>query len=310
MSSKSPLTLPPSFLHVTLSTPYRSTSAITSLARFIAKCEGLAVPEGDLGSDVDGIKPIFFDVGKDERKMKEALKHCRKHLGDNATILYEDYIPDSIKKLARDQGKESGGTWDRFDAGNFYGWEAEIVVAVTGGFNIMELITRARNMVAVIVVEGKFAQTRYIEIKKFFQQAADEGLIEVVHLGDGEPGNKDGEEEDKEMKERERALEERERALLERERMVAEKEKILVEEKEKMLEKEKILVEEKETMLEKERMVAGRERILEERDSDHLSRNLVLDGSKDICSAASQERQTGEKGQGHKKVHDLISHFQ
>lgn len=228
--------------------------------------------------------------------MEKALKHCRKHLGDNATILYEDYIPDSIKKLAKDQGKESGGSWDRFDAGNFYGWEAEIVVAVTGGFNIMELITRARNMVAVIVVEGKFAQTRYVEIKKFFQQAADEGLIEVVHLGDGEPGNEDGEEEDKEMKERERALEERERALLERER--------------KVMEKEKILVEEKEKMLEKERMVAGRERILEERDSDHLSRNLVLDGSKNICSAATQESQTGEKGQGHKKVHDLISHFQ
>merc|ERR1719209_1955982 len=88
-ASKSTLTLPPSFLHVTLTTPYRSTIAITSLARFIAKCKGLVVPEGDFGSDVEGIKPIFFDVGNDERKMEEALKHCRMHLGDNATIIYD-----------------------------------------------------------------------------------------------------------------------------------------------------------------------------------------------------------------------------
>merc|ERR1719331_1511399 len=79
--SKSPLTLPPSFLHVTLTTPYRSTIAITRLARFIAKCKGLVVPEGDFGSDVEGTKPIFFDVGKNQRKMEEALEHCRKHLG-------------------------------------------------------------------------------------------------------------------------------------------------------------------------------------------------------------------------------------
>ena len=73
MTFKSPLTLPPSFLHVTLTTPYRSTIAITRLARFIAKCKGLNFPEGDFGSDVEGIKPIFFDVGEDERKMEEAL---------------------------------------------------------------------------------------------------------------------------------------------------------------------------------------------------------------------------------------------
>ena len=33
-----PMALPPSFLHVTLTTPYRSTIAITSLARYIAQC--------------------------------------------------------------------------------------------------------------------------------------------------------------------------------------------------------------------------------------------------------------------------------
>merc|ERR1711994_874395 len=97
-SEENPLTLPPSFLHVTLTTPYRSTIAITSLARFIAKCKGLVVPEGDFGSDVEGTKPIFFDVGKDEKKMEEALEHCHKHLGDDATILY-DVPPHSMKKI-------------------------------------------------------------------------------------------------------------------------------------------------------------------------------------------------------------------
>ena len=83
-------TLPPSFLHDTLTTPYRSTIAITSLARFIAKCYGLVLPEGEFGSDVEGTKPIFFEVGKDERKLKEALAYSFKHLGDNGVARVRD----------------------------------------------------------------------------------------------------------------------------------------------------------------------------------------------------------------------------
>merc|ERR1719239_2149777 len=98
-----PLALPPSFLHVTLTTPYRSTIAITSLARFIAKCNSQVVPEGDFGSDVEGIRPIFFGVGKDEKKMEEALEHCHKYLGDKATIIYDTGIPDSIEKMVKEQ---------------------------------------------------------------------------------------------------------------------------------------------------------------------------------------------------------------
>ena len=110
VSSKGdPHTLPDSFLHVTLITPYRSTIAFTRLARFIAKCKNLAVPEGDYGSDVEGKKPIFFDVGEDERKMKEALEHCHKHPGDNVTILYDRTVPISIRNMVKYQGKEKGG---------------------------------------------------------------------------------------------------------------------------------------------------------------------------------------------------------
>merc|ERR1712079_318374 len=105
-------------------------------------------------------KPIFFDVGCwDERKMNEALEHCRKHLGDNVTILYDNDIPRSIEKMVKDQGKEAGGPWDCYDAEGFYGWEAERVVAVTRGDDIMEMITRARTHLAVILV-GFDAGTR------------------------------------------------------------------------------------------------------------------------------------------------------
>merc|ERR1711971_513517 len=184
---ESPLTLPPSFLHVTLTTPYRSTIAITSLACCIAKCKGLVVPVGDFGSDVEGIKPIFFDVGNDERKMKEALEHCHKYLGDNATILYSNALPDSMMKMVKEQGKEAGGAWDCYEAFDFYGSEADKVVAVTVGGGLMELITRARTHLSVILVEEPAEDKKYFEhysaeSKKYFQQAADLGLVEMVQL--------------------------------------------------------------------------------------------------------------------------------
>ena len=130
------------------------------------------------GSDVEGIKPIFFDVCKDERRMEEALKHCRKHLGDNATILYAVNLPDSIRKMVDEQRKESGGPWHCYNTYNFYGWEDERVVAVTDGMSIMELITRAKTHLSVILVEG----SRYAKLKESFQQAADLGLVEMVQL--------------------------------------------------------------------------------------------------------------------------------
>ena len=172
-----PLTLPPSFLHVTLTTTYRSTIALTKLARFIAKCKGLYVPEEDFGSDVVGTKPIFFDVGVDERKMKEALEHCRKHMGDNVTILYCDGNPDPIDKMVKDQGKDDGGPWACYYGYNFFGWEAERVVAVTYGWETMEMFTRARTHLAVILVKCAENRDHYIQTKEHFQQEASQGLV-------------------------------------------------------------------------------------------------------------------------------------
>ena len=131
-------------------------------------------PEGDFGSDVEGTKPIFFEVGKDEQKLKEALAHSLKHLGDNATILYDYVLPESIEKMVKAQR-------NCFFVGNFYGWEAERVVAVTNRINTMEQITRARTHLSVILA-GEDVEDVYEESKKYFELAAEQGLIEMVHL--------------------------------------------------------------------------------------------------------------------------------
>ena len=109
--------------------------------------------------------------------MEEALQHCRNNMGDNATTLddYNEYsFQDSIKKIA------AGAHWDCYSAFEFYGWEAERVVAVTSGSNMMELITRAKTHLSVILVQG----SGYAKLKESFQQAAALGLVEMVQLGE------------------------------------------------------------------------------------------------------------------------------
>ena len=161
-SYKNLLTLPPAIpedvlgskdfgevLRVTLTVPYRSTIAITSLARFIAKCRDLEVPQADFGSDVHGPKPIFFDIGKDETKMEQALEYCREHLGDDVTILH-DNVPSKMLKFPLKLGKAEGGPWDCFFAFKYYGWETEKVVALCTGQFIMESITRSEYLISPI----------------------------------------------------------------------------------------------------------------------------------------------------------------
>ena len=61
--------------------------------------------------------------------------------GRKVTILcdwIEFSLPDSIEIMVKNQGKEEGGPWDCYSADNFYGWEAERVVAVTSGLNTMQ----------------------------------------------------------------------------------------------------------------------------------------------------------------------------
>ena len=83
-----------------------------------------------------------------------------------------------------DQGKEAGGHWDCYRVDNFYGWEAERVVAVTNGNDILEFITRAKTYLAVILLDT-VDNSRYTNTKKRFQQAKDQGLVEFVQLNGG-----------------------------------------------------------------------------------------------------------------------------
>ncbi len=176
-------------LHINLATPYRSTKAITSLARFLAKCEGQVVPEGEFGSDVEGKKPIVFDVGKDEVKLREALQRSRDLFGNDATLLYDNFfLPSSMQEISESIGKEKGEAWECYFAANFYGWESDHVVAVTTGVDTagaaftLEMATRAKTRLVLILAESerKDEKKDYANYQKHFQAAADKGLLEVV----------------------------------------------------------------------------------------------------------------------------------
>ena len=125
--------------------------------------------------------------------LEKALTHCRKHLGGNATILYDLHIPalysnvpncgvpSSIESMVKEQGKEAGGPWDCYNVFNYYGWEAERVIVVTTGSFIMEAITRARTHLIVILVDGTYGNL-HAKVKGYFQRAEDQGLVEIVQI--------------------------------------------------------------------------------------------------------------------------------
>ena len=73
-----------------------------------------------------------------------ALQRSWEQLGDDATLLDDYLLPSSMKKICDSYRKEKGGPWECYYANNFYGWEADRVVAVTTGCNILEVVTRAK----------------------------------------------------------------------------------------------------------------------------------------------------------------------
>ena len=175
-------TLPESFLCVNLVTSYRSTIAITSLVRFIAKSNGAVVHEGEIGSDVEGTKPIVFDVGMNEDRLREALQKFQDLFGKQVTLLIDSILPTSIEDICKGYGKQQGRGWECYNANEFFGWEAGKVVAVTAGEGFsMEMLTRAKTHLAVILVRGKDKNTMkwYAKYRDYFQQAADQGLVEL-----------------------------------------------------------------------------------------------------------------------------------
>ena len=151
--SQSPLVLHPSFLHVALTVPYRSTIAITSLARFIASSTNLSVPTGGIGSDVLGIKPILICVSEDEKTMKEALMETQKVMSGvrDVIALYDmARLPDAVEQFAtKEAASGNGNLWKIHHAEDFYGWESDNIVALTEGglgeeSKILEMTTRAK----------------------------------------------------------------------------------------------------------------------------------------------------------------------
>ena len=146
-------TLPESVLQINLTTPYRSTIAITSLAHFFAKRYNRRVPEGEFGSDVEGKKPTVFDFGADEVKLKKSLQRSRERMGNEATLLNDMDLPFSMKEICESHGKEKGGPWECYYNDNFYGWEAERVVVVTTGVDFLEMATRAKTELILILAE-------------------------------------------------------------------------------------------------------------------------------------------------------------
>ena len=179
-------TLPESVLQVDLTTQYRSTIAITSLARFLVKCTGQDVPEEEFGSDVEGRKPIFFDVGSDEEKLRPALQRSREQLGDDVTLLFgygggagSSDLPPSMRAICRAMTKKEGGHWESYNPRDCTGWEADKVVAVTSGDRrLLEMVTRAKTHLVLILVKGRMG--KFYEVwQKNLEKAADSGLVDL-----------------------------------------------------------------------------------------------------------------------------------
>jgi len=83
-----------------------------------------------------------------------------------------------MKEICESHKKEKGGPWECYDAVNFYGWEAERVVAVTTGWNTLEMTTRAKRELILILAKPE----KEIDKKKrqvIIKAAADEGLLDL-----------------------------------------------------------------------------------------------------------------------------------
>ena len=107
--------------------------------------------------------------------MEEALKECHKQLGDNVTILYY-FNRETIEKWI----KAAGADWDCYHATSFTGCEAEQVVVVTSGVFLMEMITRAKTMLCIFLVDDHEEDyDDYSKTKGYMKQAAEQGLVEM-----------------------------------------------------------------------------------------------------------------------------------
>ena len=85
-------------------------------------------------------------------------------------------------EICKSNGKEKGGPWECYNADEFYGWESNKVVAVTaGGFATLEMATRAKTQLILILAKPEIEDVKknYVD-QKYFQAAADTGLVELL----------------------------------------------------------------------------------------------------------------------------------
>ena len=111
-------------------------------------------------------------------------------MGDEVTILHDNDISSedlkTVKGMTTSQSRgEEGSHWKCYIADNFYGWEEDKIVAVSTGFSILEMITRARNRLCVVMVDSKLESRGlgYNEVyTRGFQKAVQEGLVQPINL--------------------------------------------------------------------------------------------------------------------------------
>ena len=86
-----------------------------------------------------------------------------------------------MKEICESNGKEKGGAWECYNARHFYGWESDHVVAATvGGSVTVEMATRAKSQLFLILAENESWKKNYAKYQKYFQDAAAKGLVELA----------------------------------------------------------------------------------------------------------------------------------
>ena len=106
------------------------------------------------------------------------------------TILHDNDISSEDLKTVQGMttsGVVEGSQWKCYNADNFYGWEADNVVAVSTGFSILEMITRARNRLCVVMVDSQLdnwsTSLCYNEnCTRGLQEAVQEGLVQPINI--------------------------------------------------------------------------------------------------------------------------------
>ena len=94
-------------------------------------------------------------------------------------------------EICKSHGREMGGPWECYDADNFFGWEAERVVAVTAGSYFLEEATRAKTELIVILAEAKREEYKkyYQGIRMMIKTAEDKDLVDLEVIENGTSDN-------------------------------------------------------------------------------------------------------------------------